>query len=74
MTDLVTTFVHFRVFAMPCCGANICWVNPRLPNYCPECGAFVYAKLKMYPTNYVLFSSEAQLKHPRDVVAEEKWK
>jgi hypothetical protein len=23
---------------MPCCHILICWVNPRRPNYCPECG------------------------------------
>jgi hypothetical protein len=24
---------HFRLIAMPCCEAILCWVNPRLPNY-----------------------------------------
>ena len=38
--------IHFRLIQMPCCHHLLCWVNPRLPNYCPECGAFVYAKLK----------------------------
>src|SRR5262245_26836305 len=28
--------VHFRLIQMPCCGQMLCWVNPRLPNYCPE--------------------------------------
>jgi hypothetical protein len=37
---------HFRLIRMPCCSFFACWVNPRLPNYCPECGKFVYAKLK----------------------------
>jgi hypothetical protein len=23
---------------MPCCGHNVCWVNPRLPSFCPDCG------------------------------------
>jgi hypothetical protein len=27
---------------MPCCHILICWVNPRRPNYCPECGARVF--------------------------------
>jgi hypothetical protein len=37
--------VHFRLFQMPCCGHQLCWVNPRLPNYCPECGASCYSVL-----------------------------
>ena len=37
--------VRLRVFQMPCCGQQLCWVNPRLPNHCPECGSRVYAKL-----------------------------
>lgn len=31
--------VHFRFFVMPCCHHQLCWVNPRNPTYCPECGA-----------------------------------
>lgn len=38
--------VQFRLLHMPCCKFMACWVNPRLPNYCPECGERVYAKLK----------------------------
>lgn len=30
--------VPFRLLRMPCCHTLICWVNPRRPNYCPECG------------------------------------
>ena len=30
--------VQFRLFSMPCCKFQCCWVNPRLPSYCPECG------------------------------------
>jgi len=29
---------HFRLIEMPCCAQVLCWVNPRLPNHCPECG------------------------------------
>jgi len=39
--------VRFRVFCMPCCHQMLCWVNPRLPNYCPECGKQVYAQLQL---------------------------
>lgn len=29
-----------------CARWPLCWINPRLPNYCPECGTFVYSELK----------------------------
>lgn len=38
--------VHFRYIVMPCCGTQLCWVNPRLPNYCPECSVLVFEKVK----------------------------
>lgn len=38
--------VKFRLFRMPCCGQLLCWVNPRLPNHCPECGNKVFSKLQ----------------------------
>lgn len=34
--------VQFRLIQMPCCGILICWVNPRRPMYCPECGTRVF--------------------------------
>jgi hypothetical protein len=37
---------HFRYIQTPCCGQLLCWVNPRLPNYCPECGEHIFAQLK----------------------------
>jgi hypothetical protein len=33
--------VWFRLLVMPCCHIQLCWVNPRLPSYCPECGCQV---------------------------------
>jgi hypothetical protein len=24
----------------------LCWVNPRLPNYCQECGKYIFRDLK----------------------------
>jgi hypothetical protein len=38
--------VVFRLIQMPCCGILICWVNPRRPNYCPECGVYVWPRMK----------------------------
>jgi len=45
--------VNFRMFQVPCCGHLLCWVNPRLPNYCPECGKFIYAALKTHSEQHV---------------------
>jgi hypothetical protein len=38
--------IRFRVFQMPCCGQMLCWVNPRLPTHCPECGTSVLMELR----------------------------
>jgi hypothetical protein len=35
-------YIQFRLIHMPCCHILICWVNPRRPNYCPECGARIF--------------------------------
>lgn len=60
-----TERIHFRFIQMPCCGQLLCWVNPRLPNYCPECGKQVYAQIR-FPQGdpAILLSDEnAVLKH-----------
>jgi len=41
-----TERVHFRFIQMPCCNHLYCSVNPRFPNYCPECGKHVYPAVK----------------------------
>lgn len=41
-----TEQVKFRLYDMPCCGHSLCWVNPRPPTFCPECGRLVFDKLK----------------------------
>jgi DNA-directed RNA polymerase subunit RPC12/RpoP len=46
-TEATNQQVPFRLFFMPCCKFNCCWVNPRLPNYCPECGERVFMKLRV---------------------------
>ncbi len=35
----VREHVPFRLIQMPCCWHFLFWINPRLPYYCPECGA-----------------------------------
>lgn len=38
--------VHFRLIQMPCCMHLFCNVNPRWPNYCPNCGSHVYPEIR----------------------------
>jgi hypothetical protein len=38
--------ITFRLIQMPCCGQLLCWVNPRICNYCPECGQYVFDRIK----------------------------
>ena len=57
-----TEIVRFQLFRMPCCSQQLCWVNPRFPNYCPECGASVLSKLREDPSLTLFQDSNAQLK------------
>lgn len=41
-----TERVPFRLIQTPCCETLLCWVNPRLPSYCPECGTGIYPQVK----------------------------
>jgi hypothetical protein len=54
--------VKFRLLRMPCCGQLLCWVNPRLPNFCPECGKGVYSQLKENPDCTMALDEQAELK------------
>jgi hypothetical protein len=38
--------VVFKLIQMPCCGHMLCWVNPRFPTYCPECGTHIFRTVK----------------------------
>ena len=40
--------IHFRLIHMQCCGQLLCWVNPRFPTHCPECGRTVYPQVKVW--------------------------
>lgn len=53
--------VQFRLLLMECCYTQLCWVNPRLPNYCPECGTPCLGKVK----SYVTYSDEEATLHYR---------
>src|SRR3954464_12239419 len=59
---------YFRLIQLPCCGQMLCWVNPRLPNYCPECGKYVFAEVKSCvlmsdPYAWVSYSSRGVKEH-----------
>lgn len=45
-----TEFVEFRLIHMECCGVLLCWVNPRHPTHCPECGKHVYPQVRGWVT------------------------
>jgi len=38
--------VHFRFIVCTECQHQICWVNPRLPSFCPECGRHIYPAVR----------------------------
>jgi hypothetical protein len=59
--------IKFRLFRMPCCDHLLCWVNPRLPSYCPECGKPVY--MALCTGQYTLITDDdAWLKSEKDHV------
>jgi len=55
-----TERVNFRFLIMECCNHQLCWVNPRLPTYCPECGERVYPAVKSWAT---LIDEQATIKY-----------
>ena len=57
-----TEFVRFSLIFTPCCGTLLCWVNPRLPNYCPECGEKILLRIRG-KENVTLVDDEARLIH-----------
>lgn len=60
---LAMTRAHFRYINMECCCVMLCWVNPRLPMHCPECGRPVYPQVK----SWVTYSDEnAYIRHRDD--------
>jgi hypothetical protein len=61
----VSERVPFRLLNPACCGALICWVNPRLPMFCPECGQRCYPEIRAH----VLLSDDtAMLRVDEEIV------
>jgi predicted nucleic acid-binding Zn-ribbon protein len=55
--------VVFRLIKTPCCGHLLCWINPRFPTYCPECGTNIFTTVKQH----VMYKDEdAELHVTRD--------
>jgi hypothetical protein len=47
VSEVATTEkLQFTLFEMPCCKHLLCWVQPRMPAYCPSCGASVMIQLR----------------------------
>lgn len=61
-----TEFVKFQLIQMPCCGQLLCWVNPRLPNFCPECGKGPF-HFKIQHGDKILFSDDSARLIHRDI-------
>ena len=47
---MALTRADFRYLVMECCKVQLCWVNPRLPNYCPECGTRCFPAVRSWVT------------------------
>jgi hypothetical protein len=45
-----TQIIDFKLLRMECCGHLLCWINPRFPTYCPECGKGCYPACKGWIT------------------------
>lgn len=43
-----TQLIKFRLIQCPECSHQMCWVNPRLPSYCPMCGVLIYPHVKQH--------------------------
>jgi hypothetical protein len=50
--------VKFSMLHMPCCGTLLCHVNPRMPNYCPECGTRFPGGLRRIHPQAILFTDD----------------
>jgi hypothetical protein len=55
--------IQFRLIQTPCCGTMLCWVNPRLPTYCPECGVNIFRQLRFNGSMILISDERAWLEH-----------
>jgi hypothetical protein len=59
--------IHFRLIKTPCCGHLLCWVNPRLPNFCPECSKPILMILRQDGSQILVSDKKAWLRLPGDI-------
>ena len=60
---MLTERIKFRLYVMPCCSHMLCWVNPRHPSFCPNCGKHIYPDVK---GAIVFADDDAILQHRED--------
>lgn len=58
---MINEKVHFRLITCPDCNHQMCWVNPRLPSFCPECGSRIYSHLLANPSRILVSDDNATL-------------
>ncbi len=63
MVKQIQERVHLRVLQMPCCNHLLCWINPRLPTFCPECGQSVIRQLRIQRENILISDTTAWLSY-----------
>jgi hypothetical protein len=63
---MTTERIHFRLLQTPCCNSLLCWVNPRLPTYCPECATRIYPEIR---SNVLMDDDKAILKYSDEALA-----
>ena len=54
--------VPFTLIYTPCCHTLLCYVNHRMPNYCSECGARLFA-MKNNPESILFRDQNAWISH-----------
>lgn len=55
--------IWFRVIQCPECWVSLCCVNPRCYNYCPECGKFIYSRIREF---VIISDQNAELRYQRE--------
>ncbi len=60
---MINERIHFRIFICPLCSHQFCWVNPRLPSHCPECGGSIIGHLMADKARTVVDDPDARLRY-----------
>jgi len=68
--EKITEGIQFRLLVTPCCQHQLCWVNPRLPTFCPECGRLILAKLREQKDAIRIDDTDAKIVYHADFFPE----